>query len=320
MFGTWAVHTSLETGNGQGSVLVTLIDNSTVPQKPINMTWIVFFSVLLAAFLHAAWNSLVKGSQDKYVGMLLIALGHVPPGIAFVMFAPLPGLEVLPWLAASLALHLGYQLFLAASYRVGDLTTVYPIARGSAPLFVTMISLTVLDVDLSLPQIGSVGLLVFGILLLSFHRFGTDKRQGIVLVLALVTGGFIASYSIVDGLGARTMGHALAYWGWIAIGNGVLMTIWMMFFQPASLAKVRVDRQNIQTLLLGGGASYLAYGIVMWAFTQAPIAVVTALRETSVIFALLIGILFMGERSTPIKIVACVRTVVGVVLLRITSG
>ena len=284
------------------------------------MTWTVFFAVLLAALLHATWNSLVKGSQDKYVGMLLIALGHVPPGVIFVFFAPLPGMDVLPWLGASLALHLGYQLFLAASYRVGDLTTVYPIARGSAPLFVTMVSLTVLDVDLSWAQVGSVGLLILGLLLLSYDRLGTNKRQWTVVILALVTGGFIASYSIVDGLGARKMGYALAYWGWVAIGNGALMTLWMLLFQPSSMAKVRLSSQNLTTLLLGGGASYLAYGIVTWAFTQAPIAVITALRETSVIFALLIGLMFLRERSTPMKIVACSMTVVGVICLRITSG
>ena len=284
------------------------------------MTWIVFFAVLFAALLHATWNSLVKGSQDKYVGMLLIALGHVPPGVIFVFFAPLPGMDVLPWLGASLALHLGYQIFLAASYRVGDLTTVYPIARGSAPLFVTMVSLTVLDVDLSWWQVGSVGLLILGLLLLSYDRLGTNKRQWTVVILALVTGGFIASYSIVDGLGARKMGYALAYWGWVAIGNGALMTLWMLLFQPTSMAKVRLSSQNLTTLLLGGGASYLAYGIVTWAFTQAPIAVITALRETSVIFALLIGLIFLRERSTPMKIVACSMTVVGVICLRITSG
>lgn len=284
------------------------------------MTWTVFFAVLLAALLHATWNSLVKGSQDKYVGMLLIALGHVPPGVIFVFFAPLPGMDVLPWLGASLALHLGYQIFLAASYRVGDLTTVYPIARGSAPLFVTMVSLTFLDVDLSWAQVGSVGLLILGLLLLSYDRLGTNKRQWTVVILALVTGGFIASYSIVDGLGARKMGYALAYWGWVAIGNGALMTLWMLLFQPSSMAKVRLTSQNLTTLLLGGGASYLAYGIVTWAFTQAPIAVITALRETSVIFALLIGLIFLRERSTPMKIVACSMTVVGVICLRITSG
>ena len=284
------------------------------------MTWTVFFAVLFAALLHATWNSLVKGSQDKYVGMLLIALGHVPPGVIFVFFAPLPGMDVLPWLGASLALHLGYQIFLAASYRVGDLTTVYPIARGSAPLFVTMVSLTVLDVDLSWWQVGSVGLLILGLLLLSYDRLGTNKRQWTVVILALVTGGFIASYSIVDGLGARKMGYALAYWGWVAIGNGALMTLWMLLFQPTSMAKVRLSSQNLTTLLLGGGASYLAYGIVTWAFTQAPIAVITALRETSVIFALLIGLIFLRERSTPMKIVACSMTVVGVICLRITSG
>ena len=284
------------------------------------MTWTVFFAVLFAALLHATWNSLVKGSQDKYVGMLLIALGHVPPGVIFVFFAPLPGMDVLPWLGASLALHLGYQIFLAASYRVGDLTTVYPIARGSAPLFVTMVSLTVLDVDLSWWQVGSVGLLILGLLLLSYDRLGANKRQWTVVILALVTGGFIASYSIVDGLGARKMGYALAYWGWVAIGNGALMTLWMLLFQPTSMAKVRLSSQNLTTLLLGGGASYLAYGIVTWAFTQAPIAVITALRETSVIFALLIGLIFLRERSTPMKIVACSMTVVGVICLRITSG
>ena len=176
------------------------------------MTWTVFFAVLFAALLHATWNSLVKGSQDKYVGMLLIALGHVPPGVIFV-FAPLPGMDVLPWLGASLALHLGYQIFLAASYRVGDLTTVYPIARGSAPLFVTMVSLTVLDVDLSWWQVGSVGLLILGLLLLSYDRLGTNKRQWTVVILALVTGGFIASYSIVDGLGCAKNGLCVGLLG-----------------------------------------------------------------------------------------------------------
>ena len=183
-----------------------------------------------------------------------------------------------------------------------------------------MVSLAVLDVDLSWWQVGSVGLLILGLLLLSYDRLGTNKRQWTVVILALVTGGFIASYSIVDGLGARKMGYALAYWGWVAIGNGALMTLWMLLFQPTSMAEGSFILAKPYNSFIWAGARHIWLMALLPGPFKRQSRVITALRETSVIFALLIGLIFLRERSTPMKIVACSMTVVGVICLQITSG
>ena len=283
------------------------------------MSGLVFAAVLLAALLHASWNALLKGGADKDVSMAAIVIGHVPLALLAVPFAPIPPVETLPWLAAGIALHLGYQLFLIAGYRIGDLTQVYPIARGVAPLIVALVSATLLGVVLGRGEIVAIALIASGIVSLALVGRADRPWNPRAVVFALATGCFIAAYSVVDGLGARVSGTALGYWAWSALGNAVLFSLWTAMARPGALSRA-FARPTALVGLVGGSASFVAYAMVVWAFTHAPIALVTALRETSIVFALLIGVGMMGERVNLAKLAATTVTILGVVLLRLSRA
>lgn len=278
------------------------------------MTATVFFAVLGAALLHAAWNALVKGGADKLMSMGAVVLGHIPFAVIALLFAPLPAVESLPYLAVGILLHVGYQLFLLQSYRMGDLTQVYPIARGSAPLMVALFSVAVLKVDLTPLELVAIAVIGAGILSLTLVRHADGQRHGNAALLALMTGCFIAAYSLVDGVGARLAGTALGFYSWLTIGNGLVMAFYLMIVSPFVLRDIA--RKGRGVFLIGGGASFVAYALVTWAFTQAPIALVTALRETSIVFALLIGVLIFKERLDLAKVFSTMATLAGVILLR----
>lgn len=278
------------------------------------MSTTVFIAVIGAAVLHASWNALVKGGADKYASLGAVILGHVPCAVLALIFAPLPAPESYPYLVAGILLHVGYQIFLLQSYRIGDLTQVYPIARGSAPLIVALVSVTILGVSLSAAEIAAIFIIGAGILSLAMTRRSDGLRDGRAAAFALTTGAFIASYSMVDGIGARLAGTSLGFFAWLAIGNGIIVTLFLALKAPVSFANI--VRHGKRMFVIGGGASFGAYALVTWAFTQAPIALVTALRETSIIFALLIGVFFLKERLSLAKLVSTFVTLVGAVLLR----
>jgi len=274
----------------------------------------VFLAVIGAALLHAAWNALVKSGSDKRVSMGAVVLGHMPLALLAISFAPMPALESLPYLAGGILLHFGYQIFLLQSYQKGDLTQVYPIARRSAPLIVALFSITVLGVHLSLVELLVIAIIGCGIVSLALVRRADGLRNGSAATLALATGLFIASYSLVDGLGARIAGTSLGFYGWLAIGNGIVMALFLRMTTPSVFKTIATTRRGV--FLIGGGASFAAYALVTWAFTQAPIALVSALRETSIIFALLIGVLFLKERLDLAKVLSTMTTLLGAALLR----
>lgn len=274
----------------------------------------VLLAVLGAAFLHASWNALVKSGADKAAGVGAITLGHLVAAIIIVPFVPLPDSASIGFLMAGVALHLGYQVFLIESYRLGDLTQVYPIARGVAPLIVALASVTLLGVHLSSLEITSILMISIGILSLALVRRDNGQRNLPAAGLALVTGCFIAGYSLVDGLGARLSGHPVSYFAWLSIVNASLMAGYLRLRFPGTLRTIPIAYPRV--LILGGGASFVAYAIVVWAFTRAPIALVTALRETSIIFALLIGVGVLKERLDLAKVASTAITLTGAILLR----
>ncbi len=279
------------------------------------MSTLVFLAVIGAAILHASWNAAVKSGSDKQLGMGAVVLGHVPFGVGALFLVPAPDMASLPYLVAGIALHFGYQLFLLNSYRVGELTQVYPIARGSAPMIVAVVSVLGLGVMLSPLHLAAIAVIGVGILSLALGRRPDGQRNPQGALMALGTGCFIASYSLVDGLGARVAGTALGFYGWLTIGNGMVMLIYLGLRAPGVLKGIAGPGRRV--FWIGGGASFAAYALVTWAFTQAPIALVAALRETSIIFAVLIGVIFMGERLSGGKIFATLVTVAGVLMLRL---
>lgn len=281
------------------------------------MSTVVFSVVLLAAALHASWNALVKGGLDKSLSMSAVVLGQGLCGAAALLFVPAPAPESWPFLAVSVLLHIGYQAFLMSSYRIGDLTQVYPIARGSAPLLVALVSVLVLGVSLSATELAAVLVIGVGIISLGLVRQADGLRNRNAAVLALITGLFIASYSLVDGMGARAAGTAVGFFGWVAVLNAplYLAAVWM-WRAPAVTGLPRAWK----VVFLGGGASFAAYALVVWAFMQAPIALVTALRETSIVFALLIGVVFLNERLDLGKLASTMATLTGAALMRLGKG
>ncbi len=279
------------------------------------MDLIVFIAVIAAAALHASWNGLVKHSTDKHLSMLAIVLGHVPPALVILPFVPMPAQASWPYIIAGACLHFGYQLFLLASYRMGDLTQVYPIARGTAPMIVAVVSVTFLGVVLSSLEIAAIAVIGIGIMSLSIVRQGDGLRNTQAALTAFATGCFIASYSLVDGLGAREAGTALGFYGWLTVLNAVFLSATMAVIRPGIFRRLAGEGRTMA--VVGGGASYAAYALVIWAFTQAPIALVTALRETSIIFALLIGVVFLKEKLNLAKVISTAVTLSGAILLRI---
>ncbi|PZX16202.1 EamA-like transporter family protein [Palleronia aestuarii] len=278
------------------------------------MSTSVFLAVLLAAALHATWNAVVKGGADKHFSMAAVMLGHLPFAFVIAPLAPLPDPACLPWLFAGMVLHLGYQFFLLAAYRVGDLTQVYPIARGVAPLLVAGISVMFLGLHLAGLQAVAILTIACGIMSLALVRRGDGQANPKGAALALATGCFIAGYSLVDGIGARAAGTGIGFYAWLAIGNGIVFALVTAVLRPDVIPALL--RRGKRQALLSGGASYAAYALVVWAFTQAPIALVTAVRETSIVFALLIGVFVLGERLNLAKLVSTMTTLLGVILLR----
>lgn len=278
------------------------------------MSTTVFIAVLGAALLHASWNALVKGGSDKTLGMAAVIIGHLPFALLALLFVPAPAAASYPYLCGGILLHTGYQFFLLQSYKVGDLTQVYPIARGSAPLLVALFSIFVLKVELSHIELMAVTIIGIGILSLGLVRKADGERNPHAAVFAMITGCFIASYSLVDGMGARLAGTSLGFYSWLSIANGIVMSLYVLKVQPNILKQLVTSHKNI--FMIGGGASFAAYSIVTWAFTQAPIALVTALRETSIVFALLIGVFFLKERVDLVKVFSTFTTLVGALLLR----
>ena len=277
----------------------------------------IFLAVLLAALLHAIWNGLVKSSTDKLLSMTAVSFGGVPVSIVLLFLVPTPSLDCLPYLLASMFCHIAYQLSLILSYRLGDYTSVYPIARGSAPVWVTLVSIFLLELDFPPRDIMAIGLICLGIFLLSFVRQKDGFRSPKAIGAALLTGFFIATYSLLDGLGARAAGTSLGYLSWMMILDGIVFYICVCLYDRRVLT--RVFTHEPLSFWVGGTSSTMAYGIVIWAMFTAPIALVVALREVSVLFALFIGVLFLGERLTYTKVIAILISVSGVILFRISA-
>ncbi len=280
------------------------------------MSPMVMLGVLLAALLHASWNFLVKRTDDKHLSMSAVVFGHFPIAAAVLFFVPAPRPDSVPYIIAGAILHTGYQLFLLNSYRHGDLSQVYPMARGVSPLIIASISVLFLGVDLSGLELTAVVMIGTGIMSLTMVRRHDGLRNGRAALLAIITGGFIAAYSLVDGTGARAAATALGYYSWLTIINGIIFAGIMRITRPGLVKKVVFQAWRLT--MIGGTASFLAYALVIWAFTLAPIALVAALRETSIICALLLGVFVLKEPLDLVKIIATTITMIGVGVLRLS--
>lgn len=277
----------------------------------------VFLAVLAAAAFHAGWNALLKVRLEPMMAMSLISTAC---GIVALPFVPLVGLPLpaaWPYVLASLALHLIYYTALAEAYRAGDLGQVYPIARGTAPLMTALGATLWLGEGLGAAGWAGIVVLAAGILMLSL-RGGRDlaRFDGRSVGFALLTALSIAAYTLVDGAGARLAGSAAPYIVWLFVLDGVMMLAFGYWRAGASV--VTEFRRAWSVVLLGGALSTAAYAIAIWAMTVAPIALVAALRETSVLFAALLAVVVLKEPVMATRLTAAVLVLCGLALIRLS--
>lgn len=281
------------------------------------MTFATICLVLAAAFLHAAWNAFIKTGVDK---MLSLALMHACSGalcLCLLPFVPVPNPAAWPYLGLSLVLHWGYYGFLVAGYRAGDLGQIYPLARGSAPLLVAAVGALFAGESLSLAILSGITLACLGIVSLSFENGLPWRGEFRPVLFALGTGVWIASYTVADGLGVR---EAVGEVGYI---------VWLFFLEAVTFGGFMVVRRrrtvrayyltHWRGLWLSGMASACAYGLVIYAMSTNTMAMISALRETSVIMAVFIGGLILKERRMLFRIIAATVVVTGVTIMSLSG-
>jgi drug/metabolite transporter (DMT)-like permease len=279
---------------------------------------VVFAAVLLAAACHAGWNASIKRTLDPLATTVLIAIGAGLVAAPAVPFTGLPGSAAWPWLIASLIIHLFYFAGLIESYRAGDLGQVYPIARGAAPLMTATVTALFVGEIFSATGWSGIVLLAAGVLLLSL-RGGRDlaNLDRKAVGFALFTAVTVCAYSVVDGIGARAAGPGLAtaYSSVLFVGIAPVVASYALARRGAAVFPAMAPFWKIG---LGGGAlAVISYTIAIWAMTRAPIAMVAALRETSVLFGAIIAVAVLKEPLRPARIVAALMIVTGLVLLRL---
>ncbi|MFG3139978.1 EamA family transporter [Streptomyces sp. NPDC048211] len=279
------------------------------------MTPLVAMAVLAAAFTHAGWNAIAHAIKDQLLSFTLISGGGLLIGAAAACFVPFPAAEAWPYLIVSAALHVAYMLLLMRSFTLGDFGQMYPIARGTAPLVVTVLAAVFVGehpdgwatAGVAVASAGLVGLALWGI------RGAGKRPQWPAILAALATGLAIAGYTTVDGVGVRASGSSLGYIAWLMILEGVAIPLYALCRRRSDLPAQL--RPYALRGLLGAALSVTAYGLVLWAQTRAALAPVAALRESSIIVGAAIGTVVFKERFGAPRIAAAGLMVVGIGLM-----
>jgi len=270
--------------------------------------------VLVAALLHSSWNAIAKAIPDRLASSTLIGLVYLIAGLfGVVVFGP-PAAAAWPFVVVSACLQTGYLILLTTSYKHGDFSQVYPLARGLSVLLVAVVATVFLAESLSTLQMVGVAVIAGSLLSLALLRRGSG-RLGVMF--AVLTGVCIAGYSLVDGVGVRQSGSPLSYMSWLFLLQGVMIPVVCWRLAPSRTAYVSGIRAHWRLGLLGGLLSMLAYGIVVRAQDSAPLALVSALRESSVLLAGIIGALFFNERFSRTRMVLTTAAVAGIAALQL---
>lgn len=267
--------------------------------------------VLFAALLHASWNALVKAAHDRAVVLAAVSLTHAVVGVALILVSAPPASASWLMIALSTLIHYGYYMLLFQAYRFGDLSQVYPISRGLAPALVALGALLIIGE--TLPPVGWAGLaaISLGIALLAFPR-GAGRADPRAIGVAVVLGLSIAGYSVVDGIGIRLSASPTGYMGWLFL---LEFPVGIAVLARRQRLRLDVPRKPLLLGLIGGVLAVAAYGFVLYAKTLAPLGAVSAVRESSVIFASLIGLVLFRERPWRLRLVSAAIVAAGVVAL-----
>lgn len=271
----------------------------------------ITLAVLGAALLHATWNAMVKSSTDKLLDTALVCIGGAAVTLPFLLFVQPPPERTWPYLGASLVIHVAYFFAIVGAYRAGDLSHGYPIMRGIAPLLVAVAAFAVFGESVTANV--WLGILLISGGVLSLGLVGVASRTAIAWAVA--NGAIIAAYTLVDAAGARLSGDPVAYVAWMFVLDCVPFGLIVLAMRRGEL--LRYMAHNHWRGIAGGVCSAGAYGIAIWAMTRAPVAAVAALRETSVVFAALIGAWLLEEGHVRARVSGAVAVAAGITALRL---
>ncbi|MET8784257.1 DMT family transporter [Streptomyces sp. NPDC004589] len=277
------------------------------------MTPAVTLAVLLAAVTHASWNAIAHRITDKLVGFTLIAGGGMLIGLAMAVFAPFPAPTAWPYLITSAVIHIAYYALLMRSFRLGDFGQAYPIARGTAPLVVTVLAAVFAHEVPDGWAAAGIAVSCAGLTGVALWGLRGRRPNWAAIGAALATGLTIAAYTLVDGLGVRASGSSLGYIAWLMAVQGVVIPLYAAYRWRGQLLPTL--RPFAMLGLLGSALSVAAYALVLWAQTRAELAPIAALRESSIIVGAAIGAVFFKERFGAPRIAAAGLLVVGIGLM-----
>ncbi|HJU16016.1 MAG TPA: EamA family transporter [Stellaceae bacterium] len=281
------------------------------------MSLAVFLMVLGAALMHAIWNAAIKSDNDRLGLVKVMFLTQFAVSVCLLPFVAVPARESWPYLGASAALGMVYMLFLNWAYQVGDLSHVYPFARGIAPLIVAIVSVFLLGEQIShLGQVAIV-LIALGIASLALTRGGAGLREPRLVLLSLIAGGFVGAFTITDALGSRSAGSPNGFIVWMTLLYALLVAGSCYRLQHRKDTRAAEEKWS-PIGVVAGLMSYACSWLVIWALTLAPMALVSALRETSVAFAVVIGVVFLRERLNLARLVSIATTLIGTTVLKLS--
>ena len=272
------------------------------------MSLSLFCIVLFAALLHASWNAIVKRGTDTLLTTILVTGSAAVIAAIGLPFLPAPAAQSWPWLAASTLLQVGYYVLVARTYQLTDMSASYPLMRGCAPILVALISTLFLGERLAWIAWAGIALICLGILCMTR---GLPRQHA---WLPLLNAGVIATYTLVDAWGARHSGAAVSYTLWLFLLSGLPLPLWALCTRADALRDYA--RRNWGYGIVGGFGTLISYGLALWAMTVAPVAMISALRETSILFGILISAWILHERVTRQRWIAAGLIVLGAVVLR----
>ena len=277
------------------------------------LSWMLV--VLFAAVLHASWNAVIKSSNDKFHDTVLVTLGSAAVGALLLPWIPLPAAASLPYLVASVIIHIGYFSLVAVAYRLGEMSYLYPLMRGLAPML-TALTASIVIAEALTPG-GKIGIVLLssGILLLTSEAWWSRKVGFRPTAIGLLNAVVIALYTLVDGIGLRLSGNPWSYIAWLFLFQPVPFIAFFILSRRGSFLGHIKRRWRVGALV--GLCTFTSYGLALYAMAHIPIALVAALRETSVIFGAVMAAVFLGERFGPVRYLAALLVTTGAVAMKL---
>jgi uncharacterized membrane protein len=263
--------------------------------------------------LHAFWNLILKSAEDKAVAVMSIFFSSLPLALTGLWIGGLPRVSALPVILLSAILQTGYSISLFKAYDQGQLSSVYPVARGSAPVFIFILSYVFFDPEIPVKTFLGILFICAGLVAYGLVQLLQNQGESRQLAFALITGLFIALYSITDAYGVRLVGSALSFFGAMALFNRLFLFLYLIVLERNFLP--RFVHSYRHSYILGGLISFICYLSILHAYQHLPVALVSSLRETSILFAILLGALFLKEKMTADKIALVLVLALGIVFL-----